>query len=456
MHWDIIRSQRKTLVRLLAVAGALVVALVVASPAKTAGTFPPRADDTFPSLGTFRLWIAPPYRFLFAGCGFYNPATFRIQSPDLFDPATVVGRSDPMTEGSAPDTAGATVGTAGTMVKDANLPVAPPWFDSLPGPIREVHTEVRSLNLTPGGGGMPPYVRGGIAGPVLMPPPLSPGEVESQDLTGNPANDFPARSFFDVFVEVNLPVGLCPAPTAPIVIHNTAALLVRNDSLPMFPPKVIYIHGNSTAVPVYFETTNPGQWTSGALLGFLVLAGHGAGFNIAIPTDVAQFDLFMQAQPEMPLPSLCSPGDPDCDGDVDFLDPGHGLPCAQDHQGDANGDGYSDADELTPVGPPSCTGAFPPSGGLGLSGLSSPSINAPCPGRPPGSPAARTARADVDLDGQISIIDLSIVAAHFLESANPADATDIRWEFDQDGDGQMTIIDLSIMAGMFLQSVRPC
>jgi hypothetical protein len=123
---------------------------------------------------------------------------------------------------------------------------------------------------------------------------------------------------------------------------------------------------------------------------------------------------------------------------------------------DANGDGYSDADELTPTGSPNCTAAFPPTGGLGLSGLSSTSISAPCPGRPPGSPGAMKARADIDLDGQITIIDLSIVAGHFLESANPADPTDVHWEFDQDGDGQMTIIDLSIMAGTFLQAVPPC
>jgi hypothetical protein len=148
--------------------------------------------------------------------------------------------------------------------------------------------------------------------------------------------------------------------------------------------------------------------------------------------------------------------DPDCNGEIDFANPGAGLPCVQDHKGDANGDGYSDADELTPNASPACTGAFPPTGGLGLTGLSSTSISAPCPGRPPASVGAMKARADIDLDGQITIIDLSIVAGHFLESANPADATDVHWEFDQDGDGQMTIIDLSIMAGFFLLAVPPC
>ncbi len=138
-----------------------------------------------------------------------------------------------------------------------------------------------------------------------------------------------------------------------------------------------------------------------------------------------------------------------------FLNPGAGRPCIQDHKDDTNGDGYSNADQMTPSGMPTCAGAFPPTGGLGTDPL------APCPGRnlggtPAQMAAATKARADVDLDGQVTIIDLSIVAGHFLESANPADVTDVHWEFDQDGDGQMTIIDLSIMAGIFLQSVPPC
>ncbi len=138
-----------------------------------------------------------------------------------------------------------------------------------------------------------------------------------------------------------------------------------------------------------------------------------------------------------------------------FVNPGAGRPCIQDHKDDTNGDGYSNADQMTPPGMPTCTGAFPPMGGLGTDPFAS------CPGRnlggtPAQMAAAMKAKADVDLDGQITIIDLSIVAGHFLESANPADATDVHWEYDQDGDGQMTIIDLSIMAGMFLQPVPPC
>lgn len=66
------------------------------------------------------------------------------------------------------------------------------------------------------------------------------------------------------------------------------------------------------------------------------------------------------------------------------------------------------------------------------------------------------AKADVDLDGQITIVDLALVAGRFLDKANQADVSDVLWELDQDGDGQITIVDLSIMASMFLQSVPSC
>jgi alpha-tubulin suppressor-like RCC1 family protein len=63
-------------------------------------------------------------------------------------------------------------------------------------------------------------------------------------------------------------------------------------------------------------------------------------------------------------------------------------------------------------------------------------------------------RADVDGDGTVSIVDLSLVAGEFLQSVPPADA-----RYDQGPppfDNQITIIDLSNMAGEFLNSVLSC
>lgn len=60
-------------------------------------------------------------------------------------------------------------------------------------------------------------------------------------------------------------------------------------------------------------------------------------------------------------------------------------------------------------------------------------------------------RADLDGDGEVSILDLAAVASNFLETVPPAPA-----RYDQDGDGQITILDLAQMAGVFLQPVSAC
>ena len=153
--------------------------------------------------------------------------------------------------------------------------------------------------------------------------------------------------------------------------------------------------------------------------------------------------------------SACAPTiDPDCDGDIDWSNPGAGMPCVQDHAGDTNGDGYSDSDEVTPPGAPTCTGAFPPSGGLGLSGLSSTAIDAACPGRPQGSSAAKTARSDINVDGMVNGLDLGYLARYFTQTWRMT--TDFLAEVDLNGDGSINGLDLGIMAGHYAQAVPPC
>ena len=114
--------------------------------------------------------------------------------------------------------------------------------------------------------------------------------MESLSASGLPANDFPAESFFNVFVEVAIPVfGGFPGAT----VTNSTALVVRNDNLLGFPPKVVYLHGDgdSPAVPVAFQSADPGGlWAAGDFFGWLILAGHGVGFNGNIGADR---DLFL-------------------------------------------------------------------------------------------------------------------------------------------------------------------
>jgi hypothetical protein len=57
-------------------------------------------------------------------------------------------------------------------------------------------------------------------------------------------------------------------------------LIVENTNLTSFPPTVVYIHGQSAAVPVYFKADGPpGTWHAGDLFGTVILAGHGVQFN---------------------------------------------------------------------------------------------------------------------------------------------------------------------------------
>lgn len=76
--------------------------------------------------------------------------------------------------------------------------------------------------------------------------PVSAGEVEA----GSSATDFPAKSFFNVFVQVEFPaLGSLPA----IQLVNVEPLLVEQTNILAFPPRVVYQHGNSTAVSMYFN-----------------------------------------------------------------------------------------------------------------------------------------------------------------------------------------------------------
>lgn len=60
-------------------------------------------------------------------------------------------------------------------------------------------------------------------------------------------------------------------------------------------------------------------------------------------------------------------------------------------------------------------------------------------------------RADVDGDGQVTIVDLGLLAQDFLQSVPPAPP-----RFDQDGNNSIDIVDIAIAAQFFLQTVSLC
>jgi len=290
------------------------------------GTFPVQAqfpgpgDDNTSSLGSFKVYIAPNFVNLFFNpnfpndkCfGLFDPMTNILSSPSqLLDGGTVIGRSPAFPDGSDPDQNGIPVGSAGTMVNDSML-IPPPGFpcagltncSSGPG-TREVHTEVRSLHMTGGGAA----VRAGIwynspdqpPNPPPTPLRISPGEVQSQSgPSNNQQLDFPASSFFDIFVQVDIPAcGSFPHHFPGGTLYNLMPLVVKNNQVTQFPPKVVYLHDSSSIVPILFLTDNPGFWHKDDILGYFVLVGHGVGFGAG---DLADFTSQMAGQSNASCP----------------------------------------------------------------------------------------------------------------------------------------------------------
>ena len=259
-------------------------------------TCTPAPDHKMLSIGKFQILVNPVFRDLMAGYPGYDSIS-KLTSPRLIDRNTVVGESAYHLDGDATDSGGATVGTAGTMISDSDFSLVPPGFEG-PAGSREVHTEIRELDLALG----PIHVRAGLDAPDQ---PISPGEVESQSATGNPAQDFPADSFFNVFVEIDLPAVF---DFDGATLFNSDPLLIVGNNINSLPPKVVYIHGNTEAVPVFFKSTKT-DWQAGDLFGWLVLAGHGAGFDSNDEDDIDEFDnIFEKIIEPTPLPV------PDSDG----------------------------------------------------------------------------------------------------------------------------------------------
>jgi hypothetical protein len=244
-----------------------------------------RGDDVTSSLGQFNVVVDPHFETVIKNNPGYAPflsnkgGDLNFTSPILFDPTTTIGRSDPLSAGSADDTAGVLAGNlAPHLLQDGQFTVRPSFAEG-PDGTREVHTFIESIHLM--GGGF--EVKAGNQAPLR---PLSAGEVESlSGNSGDPARDFPANSFFDVFVEVDVPA-LGGFPKVQLV--NVDPLLVQSESITSFPPTVLYIHGNSSAVPLYFYADIPGVGIHrGDLFGQLTVAGHGVGFTEA---DVPEFE----------------------------------------------------------------------------------------------------------------------------------------------------------------------
>lgn len=296
--------------------------------------FPPLGDDSTSSLGSFKVQIMPNFVGLFynpnfppaAECPLFDPTTNILSSPSqLYDSGTIIGRSmtigdgsnsnPPWPQGPPSDLGGAPVGSAMTDVSESML-IPPPGFpcsgvaNCSTGPnTADVLTEVRSLHMTGSGAA----VRAGVwynspNGPTSAPPAgkISRGKVESQSgPTGLPSQNFPASSFFDVFVQVDIPAcGAFPGAFTPSTLYNLMPLVVKNNQVTSFPPKVVYLHDSTSIVPILFlypDTQKPPRWQKDDILGYFLLVGHGVGFGNG-QNDLNQFSSFMGGQSNASCP----------------------------------------------------------------------------------------------------------------------------------------------------------
>jgi hypothetical protein len=300
--------------------------VMLAAPLVRAQVFPPQGDDSTDSMGLFRIVVDPLFRPLlsptgpptsFVGYTGFHSSDGRLTSPLLIDNATTIGRSNPNSRFySFPQALGA--GSWDTITGSGDYPAIPFLWFAAPSPTEEVLTEIKSFvlktvndaagqrctnALVPMAPPDYPMVKAGTFAGVS---PRSLGIVQENIPNGPASPDFPARSFFDIFVEVNLPAlpgteSSVAFPAGGAILTNGEPLIVTNLDMNAFPPTVIYIHGgNTNAVDLRFKYDNPPYWTAGQLFGTLVLAGHGV-----LPYDCSTEDALVAAvlgSPNAPKP----------------------------------------------------------------------------------------------------------------------------------------------------------
>jgi hypothetical protein len=295
-----------------------------------AASFPttPNDEQTF-SIGVVQIVVDPSFAFLFAPApsyafyypGYAGPASGILTGPVMYDGNTIIGEStnNPRSATVFPISAGTPNQyplntTYSNILGYTDYALIPPQFSSAPANFDQIFTQIKQMHLvgyvdtngsscsdprvptthrgTAGQGGGPQVTvkagPGGMGiGSSLPMNRRSIGIVQQTAL----GSDFPAQSFFDVFVEVNLPqvpytMSSSNFPAAGAVLYNDASnpLLIENPSITNLPPEVTYVHGQSTAVPVRFKYSNPPYWAADDVLGYLTLAGHGVITNVVTAT----------------------------------------------------------------------------------------------------------------------------------------------------------------------------
>jgi hypothetical protein len=293
-----------------------------------AQVFPGQGDDTTPSMGVFQITVDPAFYPLVQPAGAlvaypgFNTSNGQLTSPLCIDSSTTIGRTAPHSRFyTFPVPLGA--GSWDTINGYGDYAFIPALWSGAASPTEEVLTEIKSfvLSSTSGSTGeqcppdpripqvpvMWPMVSAGTGAGVT---PRSLGIVQENVPNGAAPPDFPAHSFFDIFVNVNLPpIGGTESgiafPGTGAVLYNDSPLIITNLDLTSFPPSVIYIHGETPAVPLKFKVSNPPYWTAGDIFGYVVLAGHGTITNNCNDTPAVSSLLDATLGPiGSPLPGL--------------------------------------------------------------------------------------------------------------------------------------------------------
>jgi hypothetical protein len=277
-----------------------------------AGTFPVSAQaEQSPSFACFRIVVDPLFSYLVSdpdGSGpmiaypGWNGST--LTSPGLSDPSTIIGESKgfnapPLPTDYPVDIGGSLPPSLGDYQMPSPFAGLYPdntWPYPVGGPFRTMLTELQKLTLSggPTNCANTPLLPVGI-GQIEVKAGFwnslrrSVGMVQSQFLGFDYDTLHPARSFFDVFVEVKLPLvpnseSASAFPSTGAVLYNDVPLYVRNETVTELPPIVGYYHDPATmAVPLKFKYTSPYinpatgdyYYHAGQVFGNLELAGHG-------------------------------------------------------------------------------------------------------------------------------------------------------------------------------------
>jgi hypothetical protein len=282
-------------------------------------------NETSFSIGVCQVMVDPSFAFLFAPSNSiyypgYSPSSGVLTSPVMFDGTTQIGESLQRTRATTtfPVAAGTPAGypantTYSNILSYGDLGPIPSAFSSVPTGVEQIFTEIEDLYLlgyTSGASNSNPPCSDqrvpsgtisstGEHGSLLVYVKAGPTQITNlplnrrclgmvQQITAGP-NDFPARSFFNMFVQVGLPgvpgsASMYDFPTNGAVLYNGASdpLLIENLQVTNLPPTATYVHGQTTAVPIKFLTSNPPYWAADDVLGYLTLAGHGVFSNATI------------------------------------------------------------------------------------------------------------------------------------------------------------------------------